>query len=52
MARPPLTDDELIARFGPHLNETPPGGWDAGIEVDRVRRRRTAASAASSAASS
>ena len=36
MARPPLTDDELIARFGPHLNETPPGGWDAGIEVDRV----------------
>ena len=36
MARPPLTDDELIARYGPHLNEAPPGGWNAGIEVDRV----------------
>ena len=36
MARPPITDEELIARYGPHLNEAPPGGWDAGIEVDRV----------------
>lgn len=36
MARRPVTDDELIARFGPHLNEAPPGGWDAGLEVDRV----------------
>ena len=36
MARPPITDDELIARYGPHLNEAPPGGWNAGLEVDRV----------------
>jgi assimilatory nitrate reductase catalytic subunit len=36
MSRPPLSDDELIARFGPHLNEAPPGGWDAGLTVDRV----------------
>ena len=34
----PTTDhrEELIARYGPHLNEAPPGGWDAGLEVDRV----------------
>ena len=36
MAHRPLTDDELIARYGPHLNEAPPGGWDAGLEIDRV----------------
>ena len=30
MARPPITEEELIARYGPHLNEAPPGGWDAG----------------------
>ena len=27
MAKPPLPDDELLARFGPHLARTPPGGW-------------------------
>jgi assimilatory nitrate reductase catalytic subunit len=36
MARPPLSEEELVARYGPHLNEAPPGGWDAGIEPDRV----------------
>ena len=36
MARPPLTDAELIDRYGPHLNQAPPGGWNAGIEFDRV----------------
>jgi assimilatory nitrate reductase catalytic subunit len=36
MARLPVTEDDLIARFGPHLNAAPPGGWDAGLEVDRV----------------
>ena len=36
MARPPITDDELIARYGPHLNEAPPGGWDAGLTIDKV----------------
>jgi len=36
MARPPLSDDELIAKFGPHLNQAPPGGWDAGLKIDKV----------------
>ena len=36
MARPPITDEELIARYGPHLNETPPGGWNAGLTIDKV----------------
>jgi assimilatory nitrate reductase catalytic subunit len=35
MARPPLTDEELVARYGPHLNQVPADGWDAGIEADR-----------------
>jgi assimilatory nitrate reductase catalytic subunit len=36
MAHPPLSDDELVARYGPHLNQAPPGGWNAGL--DRVDR--------------
>ncbi|MPZ53851.1 MAG: molybdopterin-dependent oxidoreductase [Acidimicrobiia bacterium] len=36
MAKIPLTESELIDRFGPHLNREPPGGWDAGLEIDRV----------------
>ena len=36
MARPPITDDELIARYGPHLNEAPRGGWNAGLTIDKV----------------
>jgi assimilatory nitrate reductase catalytic subunit len=36
MAHPPLSDAELIARYGPHLNEAPPGGWDAGLVVDKI----------------
>ena len=36
MARPPITEEALIERYGPHLNETPPGGWDAGLEIDQV----------------
>ncbi len=35
MAELPIPDEVLIARFGPHLNVAPPGGWNAGIEVDR-----------------
>jgi assimilatory nitrate reductase catalytic subunit len=27
MAKPPASDEQLIARFGPHLNYIPPGGW-------------------------
>lgn len=36
MAELPVSEAELIARYGPHLNRVPPGGWDAGIKVDRV----------------
>jgi assimilatory nitrate reductase catalytic subunit len=36
MARKPITDEELVAKFGPHLNQAPPGGWDADLEVDKV----------------
>jgi assimilatory nitrate reductase catalytic subunit len=36
MARMPITEAVLIERYGPHLNEEPPGGWDAGLEVDKV----------------
>jgi assimilatory nitrate reductase catalytic subunit len=35
MARPPITEDELVARYGPHLNQAPPGGWNAGVDIDR-----------------
>ena len=35
MARPPLSDAELVERYGPHLNWEPPGGWDAGLEIER-----------------
>ena len=27
MAKPPASDEQLIATFGPRLNYTPPGGW-------------------------
>jgi assimilatory nitrate reductase catalytic subunit len=35
MARPPISEEDLVARYGPHLNEAPPGGWNADLEVDR-----------------
>lgn len=35
MARPPLSEAELVERYGPHLNQAPPGGWDAGVAIDR-----------------
>jgi assimilatory nitrate reductase catalytic subunit len=35
MARLPTDEAELIARFGPHLNRAPPGGWNAAPHVDR-----------------
>lgn len=35
MATLPLSEAELIARYGPHLNEAPPGGWNQGLAVDR-----------------
>jgi assimilatory nitrate reductase catalytic subunit len=36
MAELPLTEEALVAKYGPHLNRTPPGGWDAGLDIDRV----------------
>ena len=36
MAQRPVSEADLIDRFGPHLNQAPPGGWDAGIEPERV----------------
>ncbi len=35
MAELPVTEAELIDRFGPHLNVEPAGGWNAGIDFDR-----------------
>jgi assimilatory nitrate reductase catalytic subunit len=35
MARIPVDEQALVDVYGPHLNERPPGGWNAGIEVDR-----------------
>ncbi len=36
MARTPISEAQLVEIYGPHLNRTPPGGWDAGLEIDRV----------------
>ncbi len=36
MARPAVDEATLIAKYGPHLNRRPPGGWDADLEIDRV----------------
>ena len=36
MARLPVSEEALVERFGPHLNEAPPGGWDADLEIDKV----------------
>ncbi len=36
MAKPPLTISELTDQFGPHLNYTPAGGWQAQGEPDSL----------------
>ena len=36
MASLPLPVEELIDRFGPHLNDTPPGGWASAGEPDKL----------------
>jgi assimilatory nitrate reductase catalytic subunit len=39
MARMPLTEAELTDRYGPHLNQAPPGGWGRDVEdVDDLVR--------------
>ncbi|MFN8102995.1 MAG: molybdopterin oxidoreductase family protein [Acidimicrobiia bacterium] len=35
MATLPVSEADLVARYGPHLNQTPPGGWDKDLEIDR-----------------
>src|SRR5207248_6544934 len=36
MARLPVTEESLIAQYGPHLNEAPAGGWGDAGEADRL----------------
>jgi assimilatory nitrate reductase catalytic subunit len=36
MAGLPVSEQDLIDRYGPHLNRTPPGGWEADVEYDRI----------------
>src|SRR6266446_3494056 len=36
MAHPPLSDDQLIAQYGPHPIYEPLGGWQAGGAPDRL----------------
>ncbi len=36
MAIPPLTNLQLIEQFGPHLNSTPSGGWQADGRPDKL----------------
>jgi assimilatory nitrate reductase catalytic subunit len=36
VARLPVTEEALIAQYGPHLNETPAGGWGAAAEADKT----------------
>ena len=39
MATRPATEEELVARYGPHLNQAPPGGWQRDVdEVDEMVR--------------
>ncbi|MFN3487022.1 MAG: molybdopterin oxidoreductase family protein, partial [Planctomycetota bacterium] len=38
MAKPPLALEELVAAYGPHLHEAPPGGWDDRRPADRLVR--------------
>ena len=35
MARLPVTEEALIEQYGPHLNETPAGGWGTAAEADK-----------------
>ncbi|HRI43914.1 MAG TPA: molybdopterin oxidoreductase family protein [Fimbriimonadaceae bacterium] len=36
MAKPPIPIEELHAKFGPHPNDTPPGGWQGRGEAERL----------------
>jgi assimilatory nitrate reductase catalytic subunit len=36
VARLPVTEEALIEQYGPHLNETPAGGWGAAAAADKT----------------
>jgi len=36
MARPPIAFDQLVEKFGPHLNYEPPGGWQGRGEPEKL----------------
>jgi assimilatory nitrate reductase catalytic subunit len=36
MAKIPISEESLIEMYGPHLNETPAGGWGAAGEADKL----------------
>jgi assimilatory nitrate reductase catalytic subunit len=36
MAKLPICEEALIDQYGPHLNQTPPGGWGAAAEADKT----------------
>jgi assimilatory nitrate reductase catalytic subunit len=36
VAKLPLPIPDLVARFGPHVASTPPGGWSPTVEPDRI----------------
>src|SRR5205809_7858575 len=36
VARIPVTEEALIAQYGPHLNEAPAGGWGDAGEADKL----------------
>ncbi len=39
MATRPVSEEALVAAYGPHLNQAPPGGWHRDVEdVDHVTR--------------
>ncbi len=39
MATRPLSDEALVERYGPSLNQAPPGGWQADVEdIDHMTR--------------
>ena len=36
MARPPISFEQIVDKFGPHLNYNPPGGWEGRGEPEKL----------------
>ena len=36
MAIPPISEEEFISQFGPHVQQIPPGGWKTSGEPDKL----------------